>query len=297
MIVLKNEVEKIARWCYSFIRPRPAYYQPVTKIGVCTDTKRRERVVVSLTSFPARIKTVSYTIDTLLSQNVKPDKVVLWLAESQFPKKESCLPAQLIRLRKYGLEIRWTKDTKSYKKIIPTLIEFPNDIIITVDDDVYYPPSWLGLLLNAYERNPNVVHCHRAHLMKFDAKNLPLSYDKWGMSCAPGGTIGYDVLQTGVGGVLYPPHCFYKDVIDEEKFISIASSTDDIWLWAMCVLNKTPIHVVDGNIVNFEGVFNVRKDALWNINHKGYNDIVLKSLFKYYPELQRLLMCDKKECY
>ena len=59
------------------------------------------------------------TIKTLLKQTVKPDKVVLWLAEEQFPQKENELPSELLELQNFGLTIKWCTDIRSYKKLIP----------------------------------------------------------------------------------------------------------------------------------------------------------------------------------
>ena len=55
-------------------------YKPAVEYGVTTE-KRDTRLIVSLTSFPARIKTVHQTINTLLRQTVKPDHIILWLSE------------------------------------------------------------------------------------------------------------------------------------------------------------------------------------------------------------------------
>jgi hypothetical protein len=74
-----------------------------------------------------------------MGQTYKPDKIILWLAKSQFPNKENDLPIKVTELVNYGLSIMWVdKDIKSYKKLIPTLKLYPNDIIITADDDLYY---------------------------------------------------------------------------------------------------------------------------------------------------------------
>lgn len=45
-------------------------------------------VIISLTSFPQRIDVVYITITTLLKQTFKPGKIMLWLAEEQFPNGE-----------------------------------------------------------------------------------------------------------------------------------------------------------------------------------------------------------------
>ncbi|MDR1614865.1 MAG: glycosyltransferase, partial [Campylobacteraceae bacterium] len=91
--------------------------------------KNDAELIVSLTSYPARIKTVHKTIETLLSQSHKADKVILWLTYEEFPNKEKDLPKELINLTKSGLSIFWCENLKPYNKLIPTLKEYPNSII------------------------------------------------------------------------------------------------------------------------------------------------------------------------
>ena len=81
------------------------YVCPVVKTSGITDKKRSPEVIVSLTSFPARINSVEKTIRTLLTQTLKPDRVILWLAEEQFHNKENDLPRQLLALKNFGLDI------------------------------------------------------------------------------------------------------------------------------------------------------------------------------------------------
>ena len=81
-----------------------------------TNQKRKVKVIVSLTSFPARIDIVDITIKSLLMQSLKPDEIILWLAKGQFSGEENGLPTKLLKLKKYGLTINWCNDIKSYKK-------------------------------------------------------------------------------------------------------------------------------------------------------------------------------------
>ena len=111
------------------------------KKELCSDylslSDRSVKVTVSLTSMPDRMKYLHLTLYSLLRQSFKPDRVVLWLAENQFPSRENEIPGAVLSLKKYGLEIRWYHDIKSYKKLIPGLKTFPDDIIVTADDDVF----------------------------------------------------------------------------------------------------------------------------------------------------------------
>ena len=283
---IKRSFDLFARFCYSYIRPKPEYFFRTKEWGLYTDGLRNPRLIVSLTSFPARIKTVSETIQSVLNQGVKADAVILWLDEEQFPEKERDLPSRLLQLKKYGLSIRWCHDIRSFKKLIPALKEFPEDVIVTIDDDVYYPPTWLGNLYQSYLRNPNMVHCNRSSRMLFDKEGYPRPYNDWGESFIYEHAVGYDILMTGVGGVLYPPHCLYKDADKEELFMSLANKADDIWFWAMAVLNGTPICVVDNPQEMFDPVFIIKNESLWSYNRLGNNDIVLENIYRQYPQLR-----------
>ncbi|WP_416861963.1 hypothetical protein, partial [Helicobacter ganmani] len=108
-------------------------------------------LIASLTSYPLRIPTLHYTLYSLLTQTLKPHKLILWLSKEEFPNKEQDLPSSVLDFTNHGLEIKWCeKNIKSYKKLIPTLQDYLNAIIVTCDDDVIYPKNWLSKLYNAY---------------------------------------------------------------------------------------------------------------------------------------------------
>ena len=85
------------------------------KTGV-TVTKRETPIIISLTSYPARIESAYKTIRTLLHQSYLPDRIILWLAKEQFVS-ETALPSNLLELKKYGLEEIIEIDTGEYKII------------------------------------------------------------------------------------------------------------------------------------------------------------------------------------
>ena len=59
--------------------------------------KSNRRIVVSLTSFPIRINKLWIVIESILRQDYKPDKIILWLSKEQFPNFD-LLPKTLISL-------------------------------------------------------------------------------------------------------------------------------------------------------------------------------------------------------
>ena len=98
-----------------------------------------QQVIVSLTSFPAAIPYAIHAIKSILIVSFLPDKIVLYLTFSQFD--ESGIPSELLKLTEECsiFEIRnYDKDIRSYRKLIPALNDFPDAVIVTIDDDVVY---------------------------------------------------------------------------------------------------------------------------------------------------------------
>lgn len=238
-------------------------FKPVTEYGLTTE-KRNPKLIVSLTTFPARINIVHKTISTLLQQTLKPDEVVLWLADSQFPGRT--LPTSLTDLQKYGLTIKWCEDIRSFKKLIPSLKEYPNDIIVTVDDDNYYDNRLLETLYNSYLKNPAFIHARQAFVVKSDKKfklsikSRNYSYDKTYLP-------SFLNEPVGCGGVLYPPRSLHENVLNQEQFMDVIPTNDDIWFWAHALQNNTKIQVVKNNYkLRMYVVENSQEDSLWKHN-------------------------------
>lgn len=254
-------------------------------------TPKYSELIVSLTSYPPRIQTVHKTIETILGQTLKADRVILWLAESEFPGGERDLPASLTCLCGQGLEIKWTNDIKSYKKLIPTLREYPEAVIVTADDDVYYAPDWLFYLYRAYLQRPGCVHCHRCTYFYLENEQF-----RW----IPGGVKAYGQPSylhklVGIGGVLYPPKSLHKEVLDEEKFCRLARTNDDIWFWFMAVKNNYRINVVENNMSKPKYVEGTQDGVcLCKINDKGEKlfEQDLKKMLEAYPEVKQKLLID-----
>ena len=140
-------------------------------------TTQGERMVVSLTTFPLRIGKVHLTIQSILRQSRPADRILLWLSKEEFPE-EAQLPANLLRLKEKGLDIRFCDNIRSFKKVFYTAQEFENDVIVTADDDALYPENWLEGLWDTHEKYPGCVCCYRAHEITFEGGRVA-PYQEW----------------------------------------------------------------------------------------------------------------------
>ncbi|MDL2243255.1 glycosyltransferase [Bacteroidales bacterium OttesenSCG-928-J19] len=205
------------------------------------------RVIVSLTSFPAAISYAVGAIRSILEGSALPDRIILYLTYSQFPGGE--VPAIIRELEKREplFEVRnYDEEIRSYRKLIPALQDFPEDVIVTVDDDIRYGKNMLKLLLRYHKKYPKAVIGHRVRHIEKDEQGNIKPYSGWKVFrrfryIARNTTPAFRNMSTGAGGVLYPPHALKADMLSSRLFMEMAPTTDDIWFWAAAVANGTRI--------------------------------------------------------
>ncbi len=247
-------------------------------------------IIVSLTTFPARIDSVWITIASILNQTVKPKMVLLWLSKTQFPGGEAALPQKLLKLKDRGLSIRFCdEDIRSHKKYYYTMKEYPEDIVVTIDDDMLYPENCLEQLLAAHKKHPTEICCQYAHVITYqDGKLLP--YRNW-VSCYGDSTEpNMQILPVGCGGVLYTPGLLDARVLDKEIFWDICPQMDDLWLKTMEVLKGTKACICEeGSLIYFD-MTGTRKSGLQHVNvGENQNDVAIEKIFKMFPEVEERL--------
>lgn len=250
-------------------------------IGITEDINYGHQLIVSLTTYGSRINDVYLTIESMLHQTIKPNKIILWLDYSFKNKK---LPIVLQKQQERGLEIKFCEDIRSYTKLVPTIEKYPNSIIVTIDDDMIYTYDFIENLVNAYEINPNKIYFYRGHKIVFDNNKNIKSYIDWVRQGAKDSSLLN--VPTGVCGVLYPPNCFYEDVTKKEIFMKICPYADDIWFKTMSYLKGIECEKIEtGKDANEKFIYinTAVETSLSNINNiQGMNDVQIKQVFEFY---------------
>ena len=232
-----------------------------------------KKLVVSLTSFPPRFPTLAYTIKSLKTQNVRPDRIDLWLCEPDAEK----LPKSVLNLKDEVFHINTIpQNLRSFTKLVPALQHFPDAFIVTADDDVFYPADWLeALVANCRESQTGPIGW-RGHLIRVDPSGRPLNYSNWQHNVS-GYVESARLVLTGVGGIIYPPGVFPPEALDPELFLRLCPKADDLWFYFMTRQNGFVPRTVGKpfTLYNWRGSQTAK---LWAINSRDGNDRAMQNL-------------------
>lgn len=252
-----------------------------------------KRIIVSLTSFPAAIPYAVQAIRSILQGSLLPDKIVLYLDTQKFPDKK--LPSELETLKTECLifEVRFDPaEIRSYKKLIPALRDFPNDIIVTIDDDIAYHKDMLRNLFKVHKQLPNAIISHRVRKVILNAPYKAWRKYKWYDFIFKRHIFDYHAMQTGVGGVLYPPHALDENMLDPVLFTALAPTNDDIWFWTAAVSKGTYVVPVPGWHPKLIEIGKPGEFALKTVNLKPGDDRnreALEKILEHYPAIKQRL--------
>ena len=126
-----------------------------------------ECAVISLTSWKARINTVSKTLFSLIKQ-CPGFHIVLVLSEEEFPQKEKELPENLmVFVENELIELLWVyKNYKSFKKVLFTMDKYRDVPVISADDDCIYTCNYAQILYDDWFKNKECIVTPGKHIMK-----------------------------------------------------------------------------------------------------------------------------------
>lgn len=256
---------------------------------------RKHKIIVSLTSFPARIRTIHLVFERIFKQTLLADEVHLYLSKLQFPLLEKDLTNELLGYRRLGLHIKWVEeDIRPHKKYYYVMQTNPEDLIITIDDDLIYDLDLIEKLYLSYLDFPHAVSAMRTHLITFDEKNSINPYRQWknqysGLISEPSMLL----FSTSGAGTLYPPKCMHKELFNMQNIVELCVNADDLWLKVMQIMNNTPTVLVQPckRLVYVDGTQEVSL-KMTNM-YENENDIQLKAIIdsynKYFGECNTLL--------
>jgi hypothetical protein len=259
------------------------------KLGISITKKTDERVVISVTSYPARFSYLSKTLKTLITQTTKAHSIRVYIEGKDFHSLDS----SLLELRKFGVEFCPTPSGwRAATKLIPEALreEVGQELILYLDDEIVYDCQLVENLLYSYEKNPEFdVIFNWGHIVpSWDSEQdcLP-SYSNW-ITTDVEPSSNSSIVPLGVAGVLIKRGSIPLEIANLEQFKSV--SNDDLWFWC---------HFVQKGLLMKKSLIDCKPPvywkgsqeyALWKTNvTQGENDNILKRLFNEFPRLRDLV--------
>ncbi len=219
---------------------------------------REGEVVISLTTHGDRLKSVHYTLESLVRGRVQAP-VILWLDRPDYERE---WPTTLRRLVARGLQVRCsdgdygphTKYWGQFRELAGT-----GRRVATVDDDMIYPEWFLQRLLFIGDLRDDAVIAYRAHRIELrDGKIEP--YIRW--TAADSCRASFLHFATGVSGVLYPAGFIAHVVAAGDHFREVAPRADDVWLHLCALRSGHPVRQVYASPRHFAVVPTTQGGAL-----------------------------------
>lgn len=260
-----------------------------------TQVTSPEGPVVSIATYGRRLATAYLTVESIARGSLLPTRLLLWLDN---PAEFEDLPIELRRLQERGLEVKLSdRNYGPHKKYFPYVksrhIENRPGVdgpLVTADDDIIYPKSWLRGLADAHQKAPNLVHCYRARVLQITGAVLS-SYATWPLcrSAEPSCL----TFAIGVSGVIYPSRLLTCLEAAGAAFEQSCPRADDLWLHVNALRNGFRVSQLSDNPVHFPILPGTQQDGLQQQNlHNDGNDA--QARMTYTPADLELLMADSR---
>lgn len=200
------------------------------------------KCVITMTSYPKRIGFLNEQIEYFFTtQTIKPDLFYLWLSIEEFPQKENNLQAELLNtIRKYNIILSWCEKNEYCHKRWYVYPKHYNDIVISIDDDHYYPNTLIESAIALLEESrDNTIY------NIFSNYTYPAIYENIKFYCHIN---AFDTTpskyKTFNGQCIFMPKTFPLESISEEN-IKIRQKycmlCDESWLMPFIKYNDTEI--------------------------------------------------------
>lgn len=185
-----------------------------------------EKIIVSMTTIIGRKERLVQNLPSILEQSYKFDKLIINVDDDLSDEDYNFyfgLTKKDNRIEIQKSEKKW----RSCNKLLPSIKRYPDDIIITVDDDIYYPVDCIKLLVEEWYKHPDCIITHEInpiyvkenYVGYYNSFDVMLKQREWGKyfsNCC-----------------LFPPHCFDgTDLFDYDKMMYCTNGLhDELWFW------------------------------------------------------------------
>jgi hypothetical protein len=200
-----------------------------------------DKIIVSCTIIKSRLHLLKQIIMNMFEQTIRPNIIHIFYSSEPLyfddgidKKTIQALNEEIDLMNYYNVQVIFTetKNIGPYRKLLPALKIYKNDIIITIDDDCIFELTFIQKYIFQYVKNGCVI-CSGGKF--YDIKNYNNNIDHSSILninyTDKSVIIATNYIPQGCGGVLYHSKMFDTDFIDFDYSIlpEIIQKNDDIF--------------------------------------------------------------------
>lgn len=185
--------------------------------------------IVSLTSYPKRMKYLWMVLYCIYKQSIRPSKIVVTLIKDEIGGGLDSISRDLKFFKDKGVEFLFEeKNLKPHNKYFYVRQKYPNRNIITIDDDLLYYSDTIERLLEMHQKHPECICSNRIQEVGFE--NGTFTHSNYWRLIHHEVTPSHKWLGLGYSAVLYPPSFYNDDLYNISKIEDLCLMADDMWL-------------------------------------------------------------------
>jgi len=167
-------------------------------------------IYVSISTIPQRLKNINESIDSLLNQTKKPDKIFINIPYKYKRFNETIEDVQIPKFDNKIVEITRCEDYGPGTKLLGSLDKLKKDsLVILADDDLFYKNYMVEKFFYFYSKKPDNAYSYYV----YPIKNFPVGQ----------GADGFAINTNSLSGIKF----FYDKIVRNynELFLN-----DDLWI-------------------------------------------------------------------
>ena len=277
--LVQNIARSLARYRQPSLAQIAGLYLRALRLGWRAPTPvpvaaRPERLVVTLTTIPARAHRLHRVLRSLIDQSQPADRIVLCLPRSR-RRDGAAYPDPLSLGLPPGVEVLRCTDEGPVTKLLPTLAAEPDACLVVVDDDVVYPRDFLASLLTAHRANPTAALGLRGVCLT-PGREFPALHHV--LCSAQTRLVPVNIL-FGTWGYLLPPGALDAAVRDFSGMPEAVRWVDDVWVSGHLARRGVPRLVVPTRSFPVETLASAIQALTDGPNRSGQNDATAIAVF------------------
>ena len=266
---------------------------------LCLHNEGGNKLIISLSANKDNIKSLHQVIYSILDQNVSQEFYeILIILEVEINELIYISKELFFLFNEKKIKIITTRKLNLQTRLIFAINQYPMNPILIIGSNLLFPEGWLEMLINDHKLHPDEIIS--SSIQYYFGKNAIINEFSEGYKGYLFGTFNhisnmifnFAIINTELGGTLYPPGIFKnKYFFDEELFSKISNESDEFW--QSCFI------IIENKILRQSSkIYDYTKYLINNktiVNKKQIFERIKKKIFKFFPNFYNIIEFRQKK--